>query len=180
MSDVSGTLVIAAFSDKEGAEAALSQLKAANKGETMGIQAALAMYKDATGKKISYKEVGLTPGKGALGGVILGATVGILSGGTGLVLGAAGALFGGLMGRKKQESRFSADRINQVATSLEPGSSAIVAVVDPEFVAPYEQELAGLGADVFAVDISADIAKQLEEHRDAVYDALLRELDPPS
>jgi uncharacterized membrane protein len=177
MSDESVQLIIAAFNDESGAEEALKQLKASKKKLT-GIQAALAMHKDATGKKMHYKEVGMTPGKGALGGVILGATLGILSGGTGLVLGAAGALLGSLVGEKKQEGRFSADRINQVAASLPPGSSAIGAVVEDHSVAELEKELAALGADLLIIPISANIAEQLKEHRDAAYAALTRELGP--
>ncbi len=175
MSDVSVQLVIAAFGEAHGAEEALKQLQA-DKEKVQGIQAAVAMVKDATGKKISYKEVGMTPGKGALGGVILGATLGILTGGAGIVLGAAGALIGSLVGRKKRESRFPSDRINQVAASLAPDSSAVVAVIEAEWVNKLEQELEALGADVMTVPISADVAKQLEAHQDAAYSALTSEL----
>lgn len=178
MSDELPKLIIAAFSNETGAEEALRQIKESKKVKSIGIQAAIAMHKDASGKKMYYKEMGLTPAKGALGGVILGATLGILSGGIGVILGGAGALLGGLMGRKKQESRFSADRINQVAASLAPGSSAVVAVVDSTLVAEFEMELGDLGADLLTVDISADLAEQLKEHQDAAYAALLNELGP--
>ncbi|MCB0195883.1 MAG: DUF1269 domain-containing protein [Anaerolineae bacterium] len=178
MSDIPVQLVIAAFKDVEGAEKALQQVKQ-DKSKRQGIQAAVAMVKDATGNKISYKEVGMTPGKGALGGVILGATVGILTGGATIVLGAAGALIGGLVGRKKQESRFASNRINQVATSLPPNSSAILAVVEDERVPTLGEELEVLGADVMTAPISADLAEQLQTHRDEAYSTLKRELDSP-
>jgi uncharacterized membrane protein len=177
MNDPTVQVILAVFDDENSTETALRQLKAAKQGELPGIQAAVAMFKDASGSRFRYKEVGLTPGKGALGGVILGATVGILTGGAGIILGAAGALLGGLVGRKKQESRFPTDRINQVVASLPPGSSAILAVVADQDVAAVEKDLADLGADLLTVPISADIAEQLMEHKDAAYAALRQELD---
>src|SRR5688500_7861074 len=105
MSDPTVQGILADFNEEYSAEKVLKQLKSEKKGELPKLQAAVAMAKNASGDKFHYKEVGLTPGKGALGGVILGATLGIATGGAGLVLGAAGALLGGLVGRKKQESR---------------------------------------------------------------------------
>jgi uncharacterized membrane protein len=178
MSDPTVQVVLAVFDDENSTAAALKQLKAAKKGGLPGIQAAVAMYKDASSSRFRYKEVGLTPGKGALSGVILGATLGILTGGAGIVLGAAGALLGGLVGRKKQESRFPTDRINQVVASLPPGSSAILAVVADQDVAAVEKDLADLGGDLLTVPISADIAAQLMEHSDAAHAVLRQELGP--
>jgi uncharacterized membrane protein len=178
MNDPTVQMILAVFDDENSAEAALQQLKAAKKGKALGIQAAVAMSKDASGGRFRYKEVGLTPSKGALSGVILGATLGILTGGAGIILGAAGALLGGLVGRKKQESRLPAERINQVVASIPPGSSAILAVVADQDVVAVEKDLAGLGADLLTVPISADMAEQLMEHKDAAYAALQQELGP--
>ncbi|HXV42315.1 MAG TPA: DUF1269 domain-containing protein [Anaerolineae bacterium] len=177
MNDPTVQVILAVFDDENSTEAALKQLKAAKKGEPR-VQAAVAMFKDADGSRFRYKEVGLTPGKGALGGVILGATLGILTGGATIILGAAGALLGGLVGRKKQESRLPTDRINQVVASLPAGSSAILAVVADQDVAAVEKDLADLGADLLTVPISADIAAQLMEHKDAAHAALRQELGP--
>jgi uncharacterized membrane protein len=178
MNEPTVQVIIAVFDDEDSAETALKQLKVAKKGELPKIQAAMAISRDASGSRFHYKEVGLTPGKGALGGVILGATLGILTGGAGIILGAAGALLGGLVGRKKQESRFPADRINQVVASLPPGASAILAVVADQDVAVMEKALADLGADLLTVPISADMAEQLMEHRDAAHAVLQQELGP--
>ena len=74
------------------------------------------------------------------------------------------------MGYKKS------DRINQVAASLKPGSSAIVVVIEDKYVAELEKELEELGADLLTAPISADIAKQLKAHQDVTHSALEREL----
>ena len=161
MSDASLQLLVAVFDGESAAEEALKTLKESQDEKLVGIQAAVAMHKDGEGQ-IHFKDVGLTPGKGAAGGVLLGVVVGILTGGTGLALGALGALVGGLVGKKKRDSRFSADRINQVAASLAPGSSAVVVAMEPGWVVVLEEELQRLGADVLKVEIPADLAQQLE------------------
>jgi uncharacterized membrane protein len=168
-------LIVAAFGDEAGAEDALKKLQDSRDEKMVGIQAAVALYKDEEGQ-IHFKDVGLTPGKGAAGGVVLGAVVGILTGGSGLALGALGALVGGLVGRKKRDSRFSADRINQVAASLEPSSSAAVIVMEPGWVTVLEEELALLGGDLLTADIPADVAQKLDTNQDAAYEALIGQL----
>ncbi len=107
---------------------------------------------------------------------MLGAVVGILTGGTGLALVGLGALIGGLVGRKKRESRFSADRVNQIAASLAPGSSAVVIVMEPAGVAVLEEELALLGADVLTAEIPADVSQHLDASQEAAYAALLNQV----
>lgn len=171
MTDVNVHVVVAAFADDQGAEDALQELKEGKKEKLIGIEAAVAMRKDEEGR-LHFRDVGMTPGKGALAGVVLGAVIGVLTGGTGLVLGAIGALAGGLSGKRKQDSAIPTDRINQVAASLAPGSSAIVAVVEPRSVARVEVELDEMGADLLTAPIPAEVAKQLEANRDEAYSPL--------
>ena len=178
MSGTSLHLIVAAFEGEAGAEDALKTLQASRDEKLIGIQAAVAMHKEEKGE-IRFKDVGLTPGKGALGGVALGAVVGVLTGGTGLALGALGAMIGGLVGKKKQDSRFPTDRLNQIATSLAPGSSALVIAMDPGWVVVVQEELELLGADVMTVDIPAHVAQQLEANQDQSYDALVSQVDKP-
>ena len=168
-------LIVAAFDEQSRAEEAVKTLKESQDEKLVGVQAAVALRKDKAGQ-IHFKDVGLTPAKGAVGGVVLGAVVGILTGGTGLALGALGALVGGLVGRKKQDSRFSANRINQIAASLAPDSSAAVIVMDPGWAVVLEEELARLGADVLTADIPADVDQHLDAGQEAAYAALLSQV----
>ena len=175
MSESAMHLIVAAFTEESGAEESLTALKEAMDEELVGIQAAVAMRKDLEGQ-LQFRDVGLTPGKGALGGVVLGAVVGVLTGGTGLALGAVGALIGGLAGKKKQDSSLPSARINQIASSLEPGSSAIVVVMDRGWAVVVEEKLELLGADVLSVDVPAEVAEQSEVDQDAAYAVLLSQL----
>jgi uncharacterized membrane protein len=168
-------LIIAAFGDENGAEEALKSLKESQDEELIGVQAAVALHKDQE-DQMHFHDVGLTPAKGAVGGVVLGAVVGILTGGTGLALGALGALVGGLVGRKKRDSRFPAERINQVAAALAPGTSVALIVMEPGWAVVLEEKLGLLGADVFTADIPSGVAQQSTADREAAIAALLGEL----
>jgi uncharacterized membrane protein len=172
MSEATMHLIVAAFDGADRAEEALKTLKESRDEKLVGIQAAVALRKDGEGQ-IHFRDVGLTPAKGAAGGVVLGAVVGVLTGGTGLALGALGALVGGLVGRKKRDSRFPTDRINQIAASLAPDSSAILIVMEPGWAVVLEEELALLGADVLTADIPADIAEQPAADQEAAYATLI-------
>ena len=171
MSEAPTQLLVGAFDEESAAEKALQALKETRDEKLVGVQAAVAMHKDEEGQ-IHFKDVGLTPAKGAVGGIVLGAVVGVLTGGTGIALGAIGALIGGLAGRKKRDSRFPTDRVNQIAASLAPASSAVVLAMEPGWVVVLEEELELLGADVLTVAIPADVAQQLGDHEEAAYATL--------
>jgi uncharacterized membrane protein len=165
-------VIIAVFDTDAGAEAARTALKASRDEELIGIRASIAVHKDEAGQ-IHYKDTGLTAGKGAVEGVILGAVAGILTGGATLALGAAGGLVGGLIGKKKQEEGVADGRLNQLAASLVPGSSALAVVMDPGWGVVVEKELQqGMGARLFTADVPVGAGASQE----AAYDALLCKL----
>ena len=99
-------LLIAVFEDEQGAEQAIKSLQPMDKEKQGAIQAAVAIVKDRH-EGIRYKDVGLTPAKGALGGVILGVVLGVATGGAGIALGTLGALVCGLLGGKRRGEQFS-------------------------------------------------------------------------
>ncbi|NIV29919.1 MAG: DUF1269 domain-containing protein [Anaerolineae bacterium] len=168
-------LIIAAFDGQARAEEALKTLKESQDEKLIGVQAAVALRKDEAGQ-IHFKDVGLSPGKGVLGGVVLGAAVGILTGGTGLALGAVGALVGGIAGKRKQKGGLPAERLNQLAATLAPGSSALLIVMEPGWVVVLEEELELLGAKLLTLEIPADIAERPAAERDAAFAALIAQL----
>ena len=165
-------LIIAAFERRNGCRRGIEDAqRRPGRKRLVGVQAAVAMHKDER-SQIHFKDVGLSPAKGAVGGVVLGAAIGILTGGTGLALGAVGALVGGIAGKRKQESGFPTERLNQVAATLAPGSSAILIVMEPGWVVVLEEELELLGARLLTLEIPADIAERPAAERDAAFAAL--------
>ena len=164
-------LLLAVFNGMNNAEAALAQLP---KYKT-AITSAVVMQKDADGY-VQFKDVGLTPRKGALGGVVLGGVVGLLTGGTGLVLGALGGLVGSRISKKKQTEYLAPEQLGQVAGSLGPDSSAIVAVSVHSLKAEIATALEDMGAELFEALIQPEMLDRLDAHTDETYATLLEAL----
>lgn len=175
MSEKPVQFVIAIFESEPGAEETLAKLKTDKNKALDGVQAAVALRKDAD-NQIHYKDVGLTPAKGAVAGVVLGAVIGIATGGAGLALGALGALLGGVVGKRKREGQIASERVNQVVASIQPGSSALLTVVEQDAARQFGDLLHDEGAHTFVTDITADLAAQLDLHSDAAHNVLLEQL----
>jgi uncharacterized membrane protein len=171
MSDIPVEVVIAAFDEERAADDVLSELKAAKWAGLIGIQNAAVLRRDQK-DKLHIKELkDWGGGKGASFGGALGAIVGALTGPGILVAGAAGALIGGLAA-KLRDSGFSDERLKTIGSSLKPGTSAIIAIIEHKWVAELEKEMAEAGADVLTEAIAADVAEQLEAGREVAYTAL--------
>ena len=168
--------VIAIFESETGAEETLSRLKSEKKEALNGVQAAVVMRKDA-GNQVHYKDVGMTPAKGALAGTAIGAIIGITTGGAGLVLGAAGALLGGLVGKRKREGHVAAKKVNQVVASIPAESSALLAIVETDAADHFEELLQANAAQTFTAQISADLASALNKDADGTHTAFLKNLE---
>ncbi len=175
MSEKTVQFVIALFESEQGAEETLSSLKADKNEILQSVQAAVAMSKDKN-SRIHYKDVGMTPAKGAVAGVVIGAVVGVATGGAGFALGALGALLGGVAGKRKREGQITSAQVNQVVASIQPGSSALLTVVEQDAADKFENLLHAEGAHTFVSDISTDLATQLDSHRETAYSALMDQL----
>lgn len=173
MADEKIRILIAFFDEIDAGEAALGRLKSE---ETKRIQAAVVVQKDDQGG-VRYKDVGMTPAKGAAGGLALGALVGVLTGGLALVLGALGGLVGGIIGRKQRDSRISAEQVNQLVAAMDPATSALITVVDENDVQVIEAQMTLLSADVVVVELPDELLDELEQHRDKIHTSLQQELE---
>jgi len=165
-------LVIAAFQDEGGAEAALAALKEAKKEKLLQIKDAAVLRKDAEGK-LHVKEIGdMTGTRGAGTGLVVGAALGVLTGGATLAIAGIGAIAGGLAA-KLHDSGFRDDRLKKLGESLTPGTSAIVALIgDKKLAGEALKEFRKAGAsDAIVEEISQDIANQLEAGREVAYGA---------
>ena len=170
MSDIPVQVLVAAFQEEEAADEALKELKQAKWAGVIGIQDAAVLRMDEKGK-LHVKETGdWGGGKGAVAGAVIGGFIGLLAGPIGW-LGLTGAVIGGLAA-KLRDSGFSDERLKQLGESLQPGTSAIVAVIEHRWVAELERQMQEAGADVMTEEIGADIAAQLEAGREVAYTAL--------
>ena len=170
MSEAPVQIVVAAFKEERAADQALFELKQAKWAGVIGIQNAAVLRMDQKGK-LHIKETGdWGGGKGAVAGAVIGGTIGLLTGPIGW-LGLTGAVIGGLAA-KLRDSGFSDARLNPLGSALQPGTSALVAVIEHKWVAELEKQMQEAGADVMTEEISADIAAQLEAGREVAYTAL--------
>jgi len=164
-------LVVAAFKDEDSAKAALKELKQAQKAKLIKIENAAVLRKDEKGKLHIKETHDMGGGKGAVFGGVGGAAIGLIAGPALVVPAAVGALVGGLVA-KLRDSGFSNQRLETLGEGLQPGTSAIVAVVEHTWVAQVEEALAEAEADVMTAEIQADIAAQLEAGHEVAYSVI--------
>ena len=143
-------LLIGIFEGADTAVAKLNSIRSTKSTRHLGVQSAIVLFKDEDGQ-IHTVDVGLNPRRGAVGGLVLGGVVGVLTGGTTLVLGGIGALVGRHVGRKKQEARLDTPAVHQIGNALVPGASLILAVVQADKVPTVSTLLEQEGAEVMAV-----------------------------
>lgn len=171
MSDVPVELIVAAFTDENGADRALDQLKQAKKEKLIGIRDAAVIRRDVNDKLHITETADMSGKKGAGIGAIVGGAIGILFPPSLLAAGAAGAVVGGLAARL-HDAGFPDERLKEIGQALKPGTSAIVAVVEHQWVAELQQELAAQGAQVVQEAIKDDIAQQLAAGHSVAYTAI--------
>ena len=167
MADVPVQVIVAAFHNLSGASDALKTLQEAKHEKLIAIQDAAVITKDANGKVKIKETADMRAGKGATIGAVTGGVVGLLAGPVGWAA-LGGAAIGGLAA-KLHDGGFPDDRLKQIGAKLTPNSSALVAVIEHQWVAEVEQELASQQADVVTQELSDDIQRQLAAGEDVVY-----------
>jgi uncharacterized membrane protein len=155
-------LIVAAFTSQEKAGEVLRQLQELQKQDIINLVNAAVMVKDDDGK-LSLKETqDVSGGKGAAFGAVIGGVVGLLGGPLGVAVGAAvGAAAGGLAA-KKIDMGFPDDTLEELSESLKPGTSAIVALIQHEWVDRVVEELEKQNASLFRQALKEEITAQLE------------------
>jgi uncharacterized membrane protein len=174
MTDVPIQLMVAAFQDSKSADSALAALKSAAKDGAIKVQNAAVLKKDSKGKITITETADMGGKKGAAIGGVAGGAIGLIAGPALLVPAAVGALVGGLVA-KMRDTGFDDARLRKVGDGLKPGSSAIIAVVEHQWVAQIEKELQKQGAEVLTEALRDDISSQLEAGHDVAYTALAAE-----
>jgi uncharacterized membrane protein len=167
MSDVPVQVIVAAFSDINGASNALKTLQDAKRDKVIGIQDAAVITKDANGKVKIKETADKRAGKGATIGAVTGGVIGLLAGPVGWAALTGGAIGG--LAAKLHDGGFPDDRLKQLGEGLTPNSSALVAVIDHRWVAEVEQELTRQQANLVTQSLSDDIRQQLTAGKDVIY-----------
>jgi uncharacterized membrane protein len=141
------SLVFAVYDSEDGAANAYKAMKESQKEGVIHVDSFAVISKDAKGKV----HVHSTQKRGATAGAVIGALVGVLGGPVGVAVGAGaggglGYLTGSAVGIPKED-------IDTIKASLEPGMSAVVAVIDERWAADLQRSM------------QEAQAKQVLEHR---------------
>jgi uncharacterized membrane protein len=164
-------VILAAFKTEHGAEAALEDLRTAEKQHLIDMPNVAILRCDQEGKLHIKEPTDTGFGRGAAIGGVVGVIAGLLFGPVGLAT-AGGAAIGGFSARMR-DSGFEDERLRQLGRSLQPGTSAILAVIDHTWVSQLEAELQRAGADVVTKELAADIEAELKSGHAVAYTAVV-------
>jgi len=157
--EVSLRAVVASFQTPDGASSALQLLKSVW-GDVVALKEAAVVVR-GDDDKLQIKEshhVAL----GAVVGAIVGTVVGLIVGPVGPVA-AGGAAIGALANRLR-DTGFPDERLKRIGEALTPGTSVLVAIVEPPSVIELERKLRMAAPDVTIETVRVDLPSQLEEH----------------
>ncbi len=160
-SDVPTQVIVAAFDGMDSAKEAFDDLKQLEKEKSIKIENAAILRKDHDSKLHIRDVKDMTGTRGVVLGGVTGAIVGVIAGPVGWVA-LGGAAIGGLVAKLK-DGGFDNSRLEQWGDRLQPGTSALVAVVDHIWVRDVEAALKEKARDVMTLEISDNIAAQLAD-----------------
>jgi uncharacterized membrane protein len=172
MADVPTQAIVAAFKTEDGADNALAQLRSVEKQHLIDINNVAVLRCDQQGKVHIKEPTDMGGGRGAAIGAVVGGIAGLLFPPAMLATAAGGAAIGGIAARLR-DSGFDDDRLRELGKSLQPGTSALLAVIEHTWVREVEEELAKAGADVATKELGADIAAELKAGHDVAYTAVV-------
>jgi uncharacterized membrane protein len=158
--DVPIDVVVAAFNDEQGANNALHQLRTAHNEGLIKIKDAAVLRRDPDNKLHITDTTDKGMGRGAILGGVAGAVVGVIAGPIGWAT-LGGAAVGALAARLR-DGGFKETRLKEIGESVKPGTSAIVAIVEEQWVREVENLVRERAADIATEAISADVAAQLD------------------
>jgi len=159
--DVPTQVIVAAFDGMDSAKEAFDDLKQLEKEKSIKIENAAILRKDHDSKLHIRDVKDMTGTRGVVLGGVMGAVVGVIAGPVGWVA-LGGAAIGGLVAKLK-DGGFDNSRLEQWGDRLQPGTSALIAVVDHIWVSDVEAALKEDARDVMTLEIGKDIATQLAD-----------------
>jgi uncharacterized membrane protein len=151
-------LIIATFeNDESQAGAFLGRLKKMVKDQVMSTEGAAAVVKDQDGR-VTVDEIGDVKGKrGAVFGAISGGIIGLFGGPVGAVVGAAAGAAAGGATAKIADYGVTEGTIKDIGKGLQPGSSALIAYVETQWVEQAVSRLENAGAVVVTEQLNVGL-----------------------
>jgi uncharacterized membrane protein len=164
-------VILAAFNTQEGAKEAYQTLKVIKREKLLAFQDAALLRRDLR-NKIHIQEMNDMRGsQGAIAGGLAGIGIALLTRRSAwLVAGAAGAALGGLLARQR-DSGLPNDQLKNLAETLEPGTSMIVAIIEHRWLTEIHTTLEKAGARVLLAETFQEGLENRLEERSVWYTA---------
>ena len=156
-------LVVAAFKDSQKANQALKSLKQLEKEGVIRLINAAVLRKGDHGITSIHETQDIHAGQGAIFGAIVGGLIGLLGGPAGVIVGAAAGATTGGVAADRIDLGFPDETLNEIKQTLTPNTSAILALIQHEWVDRVATELEEFGAALFNSALKAEIAEQLSQ-----------------
>ena len=165
--DVPVALVVAAWPDPAAAGEALREARGTATAQAPLVVDAATLVVDRAGKLRITGSGTTDPGEGVVVGGVLGAGLGLVTGGLGWLLWGGGTI--GALAARARDGGWSGDRLRTFGTRLTPGCSVLVVVAEQQFALDLERELDATGADVVREAVAGDLAACLDAGPGVVY-----------
>jgi uncharacterized membrane protein len=162
MTDTKFDLIMAVFEAEESASKAYKELHQAEKRKLVDTENVVVIFKEAEGK-IHIKETAEDVAGEVSIGALVGGALGLLAGPVGVIIfGATGAILGGLSA-KLDDVGFDDSALERIGETLQPGSSAIITVLEDKYSARLVEELENRDARVAVEKLPGGFSKLLDE-----------------
>lgn len=142
-------LLIAVFGNESTGQKALNEMRKLDRHDDLDILNAALAVKGGDGRTHIYETGDVYPRRGAFFGAVAGGLFGLLGGPVGMVVGALAGAFTGHAVAGKIDMGFSESYLKELKLSLEPGTSAVVALVENKWVATLVETLSQHDAKIF-------------------------------
>ncbi len=153
-------LLIVTFDALDRADQARKILQTLSKTEAMDLRGVATIVKEAD-NKVKIKDTEDVDAKhGALFGAITGGLIGLLGGPIGAVVGAAAGAATGGVAADRIDRGFSDTYLDKLQSTLQPGSSALVTMVERSLVEKVKAALADLGGEVVEQNLTDEVISQ--------------------
>ncbi len=171
-SDSEIELVVVVFDGPEKAAESLKFLKKIKRrGSIAAIRNSAVLVKDKDGQ-VSLKEAeDVDKKQGTIFGAVTGGLIGLLAGPVGAVVGAAAGAATGRVAADKIDMGFSNEYLEEMQDSLQPGTSAIIALVEHQWRSSVTEALEDLGGKLFRQALPDEIVSQAAAEFEAEADS---------
>jgi len=159
-------LIVAAFDDEDKANQILKHLQNLQKDKVIDIINAAVMVKTGAGRTIIKETQDVNSSQGAIFGAIVGGVIGLIGGPAGVIAGAAAGAAAGGVTAHQVDMGFDDDMLAELKDGLPPGSSAIITMVEYQWVESTIRELDQAGAKIVRQALKDEIAVQIVKARE--------------